>query len=101
MMIAKRELLYYGWFGLSMMLHGTILLDRSRGGRDAINAAGRDAKEAGASLFVFPEGTRHRKRDLNFLPFRKGGFHVALDNHMDILPVVVSQYDFFDQVLRT
>ncbi len=95
-MIAKREVLFYGWFGLSMVLHGTILLNRADG-RDAMNKAGRKAKEMGASLFVFPEGTRNKKRDLNFLPFKKGAFHVALDNDMDILPIVVSQYDFFDQ----
>ena len=96
MLIGKKEIIYYGWFGLTMLLHGTILIDRSRG-RHTISESGRRAKEMGASLFVYPEGTRHRKRDLNFLPFKKGAFHVAVDNNMDILPIVVSQYDFFNQ----
>jgi len=46
-------------------------------------------------LWIFPEGTRHKTRDLNFLPFKKGAFHIALDNKMDILPVVFSQFDFY------
>ena len=30
------------------------------------------------------------------MPFKKGAFHMAIDAGMDILPIVISQYDFLD-----
>ena len=37
---------------------------------------------------VYPQGTR-AKTD-NFLPFKSGAFHIALDNNIPILPVVIA-----------
>lgn len=68
----------------------------SEKGRQAVNDAGKWAKDTGTSLFFYPEGTRNRERDGNLLPFKKGAFHVALDAGLPILPVVISQYDFVD-----
>ncbi len=95
--MVKRSLKYAGPLGLALWLMGCVFINRtSPKGVRALNAAGRRAKEQGTSLFLFPEGTRNPKRDLSLLEFKKGGFHVALDAGMPILPVVVSQYDFFD-----
>ena len=47
-------------------------------------------------IWIFPEGTRNRARDLSMMPFKKGAFHMAIDAGMDILPIVISQYDFLD-----
>ena len=92
--VGKKSLQYAGPFGLAMYLGGAIFVDRAKSskGREAINEAGQKAKESGCSLFLFPEGTRHRGGGL--LPFKKGAFHVALDVQMPILPIVVSEYKF-------
>jgi len=93
-MVAKKSLKYAGTFGLAQTLCGTVWVDRSSAkGRKAINDAGKHSKETGTSLFLFPEGTRHRGGHGELLDFKKGAFHVALDAKMAILPIVISEYD--------
>ena len=56
-MVAKKELKYAGTFGLALVYMGTVFVDRSsEKGRNAVNEAGKKAKENGNSLFLFPEG---------------------------------------------
>lgn len=95
---AKKELMYAGPFGLVLWLCGTIFVDRmsSAEGRKAINEAGEMARKSGTSIWVFPEGTRNRKRDGSMLPFKKGAFHVAVNGRLSIVPVVFSEYDFMN-----
>jgi 1-acyl-sn-glycerol-3-phosphate acyltransferase len=42
----------------------------------------------GWSLMVYPQGTRAKKD--SFLPFKSGAFHIAMDNNIPILPVVIA-----------
>jgi 1-acyl-sn-glycerol-3-phosphate acyltransferase len=53
----------------------------------AIEGAARALRE-GASFLIFPEGTRSRTGEL--LPFKKGGFVMALKAHAPIVPVAIS-----------
>ena len=66
--------------------------------RETINKAGEKAKTNKIKLILFPEGTRYDSHhgQQPMLPFKKGGFHVALDNSLPILPIVISEYKFLD-----
>ncbi|XP_058978280.1 1-acyl-sn-glycerol-3-phosphate acyltransferase beta isoform X2 [Musca domestica] len=93
--VAKRELFYAWPFGLAAWLAGLIFIDRVRGekARDTLNQVNSKIKKQNIKLWVFPEGTRRNTGELH--SFKKGAFHMAIDEQIPILPVVFSSYCTF------
>ena len=69
----------------------------------ALNEALKKAKDTDTTLLIFPEGTRHLASSDGecMLPFKKGGFHMAVDAGLPILPIVISEYDFINRKKKT
>jgi 1-acyl-sn-glycerol-3-phosphate acyltransferase len=68
---------------------GYVAVDRSD--REKAMASidrGAESLRAGNSFLIFPEGTRSRTGDL--LPFKKGGFIMAIRAQVPIVPVAIS-----------
>jgi 1-acyl-sn-glycerol-3-phosphate acyltransferase len=87
--VAKRELTYIPFFGWALGLSDQIVIDRGNRTR-AIGSLHRAAERVrgGISVIVFPEGTRSptgRMRE-----FKSGGFHLAIEAQVPILPASVS-----------
>ena len=68
---------------------GFVPLERANSGQ-SLPAVDRAAKvlAGGRSFMIFPEGTRSRTSDL--LPFKKGGFVMAIQAQAPVVPVAVS-----------
>ena len=87
--IAKRELFFIPFLGWAMKRAGYISLDRKhpREGLKAMDDAAKKIR-GGMNIIIFPEGTR--SQDGNLLPFKKGGFSLALRAKVPIMPVGIS-----------
>lgn len=87
--VIKKELRTIPVFGLGCERLGHIYIDRSNPekARQSLKTA-EDKIRNGASITFFPEGTR--SPDGNLLPFKKGGFVIALATQTPILPVTIT-----------
>ena len=87
--IAKKELAYVPLFGWALWSSRHILV--TRGDQSEARATLKKAKEkldAGASIILFPEGTRGV--DGKLLPFKRGGFLLALKTKAPVVPVTLN-----------
>jgi 1-acyl-sn-glycerol-3-phosphate acyltransferase len=84
--LAKKEIRWMIPVGWAAMMAGTIFIDRSNRER-AIASLHRAAREirGGKSVVLFPEGTRTRDGRLG--PFKKGGFALAAEAGVRIVPL--------------
>jgi len=84
--LAKKEVKYMVPIGWAAMMAGTIFIDRSNRER-AIQSLHQAALEirGGKNVVLFPEGTRTRTGEL--LPFKKGGFALAQEAGVPIVPL--------------
>ena len=87
-LIAKKQLRYVPALGWYLWIAGHILIDRSnpKTAIASLDEAGRRIR-AGASLIVYPEGTR--SPDGRVLPFKKGPFALALKAGVAVCPVTI------------
>lgn len=93
--IAKRELLFAGTWGLAAWLAGITYINRGSRGQagQAMNGIMDTLKRRKIKLWVFPEGTRRNTGEIH--EFKKGAFHAAIHAQVPIVPVVFSSYQSF------
>jgi 1-acyl-sn-glycerol-3-phosphate acyltransferase len=87
--LAKMELFKIPVFGRAMRKAGYISIDRHHreSAFNSLKVAASKIK-SGVSVLIFPEGTR--SRDGKIRPFKKGGFVMAIDSGIPIVPVIIT-----------
>lgn len=87
--IAKKELRRMPFLGLFLRLSGMIFIDRKNtaAAKESLAAAALLVQK-GKHVLVFPEGTTSKTGEVN--SFKKGGFHLAQDAQVPIIPVLVT-----------
>jgi 1-acyl-sn-glycerol-3-phosphate acyltransferase len=85
----KAELHKVPLMGLAFDIGGFVAVERADRNKAiaSVDAAAASLRQ-GNSFLVFPEGTRSRTGEL--LPFKKGGFIMALQAQVPVMPVAVS-----------
>jgi len=86
--LAKIELFRIPLFGYAMKRAGYICIDRSNreSAFESLKKAAGIIRD-GVSVMIFPEGTR--SNDGNIGSFKKGGFVLAIESGVPILPVII------------
>ena len=86
--LAKAELYRIPLFGYAMKRADYISIDRSdrKSAIESLNKAVNIIRD-GVSVVIFPEGTRSNTN--NVQPFKKGGFFLAVDSGVPIIPVII------------
>ena len=86
--LAKAELFRIPVFGRAMLGAGYVKIDRfnQKSAFESIRTAARRLKD-GVSVMIFPEGTR--SRDGSIQKFKKGGFVMAIQSGVPIIPVIL------------
>ncbi|KAK2465921.1 hypothetical protein APHAL10511_001562 [Amanita phalloides] len=92
--IMSKKSLQFTPLGPFMTLSGAIFIDRNKNTQavQSVAAAGQLMKRLGVSLWMFPEGTRHSQEVSDMLPLKKGGFHLAIQAGIPIVPIVAENY---------
>jgi 1-acyl-sn-glycerol-3-phosphate acyltransferase len=87
--VAKVELTRIPVFGWAIKHTGHIIIDRSDHAQAITSLrAAREQMLEGVSVIIFPEGTRGPVEG-PLLPFKKGGFMLALETGFPIVPIAV------------
>ncbi|MCB0284049.1 MAG: 1-acyl-sn-glycerol-3-phosphate acyltransferase [Calditrichaeota bacterium] len=93
--IAKTELFKIPLLAQGMRMTGMLEIDRknSEKAKRTLDKAVSTIKD-GCSVIIFPEGTRSKTNAIQ--PFKKGGFILAINGRISIIPTVISgtQYVF-------
>lgn len=88
--IAKKEVIYYPFFGQLYWVSGHLRIDRKDHGKavEALKDTAEMVKAQNLGLWLWPEGTR--SKDGRLLPFKKGFAHLAIATGLPVVPVVVT-----------
>ncbi len=91
--IGKKELLYIPFFGLFWKAGRNLLISRSNPKKSiaSLRKAADLCIGERLSVGMFPEGTRNRELE-GLLPFKKGGFYLAVQTQFPIVPLIVESY---------
>jgi len=84
--VAKKELYNSFFFGVFVRNAGTILLDRESSQMSGFFKDIRKVIKSGASVYIFPEGTRNQTEDA-LSEFKGGAEKIAKMNKVDMLPI--------------
>jgi len=87
--LAKKELFLIPVFGWAMKVSGMIKIDRQRPeiARKSVDHAVDTLVRSRLSTLIYPEGTRSESGEL--LPFKKGGFILAIRSQLPVVPVTI------------
>ncbi len=87
--VSKREVFRIPFFGQFLSLHGDICIDRAHAkeAMEQLLSKGRMWFGRGASVAIFPEGTRSKTGEIG--RFKAGAFALAKSSEVEILPVVM------------
>lgn len=87
--VAKKELLWVPVLGWALFVAGHVIVDRQNRERSArsLREAGERIRR-GTSVIIYPEGTRSPTGELQ--PFKSGGFHLAIESQVPVVPVSIS-----------
>ena len=87
--LAKKELFNIPIFGWAMQAAGMIKIDRQNREKtkESFDQAVFKLKDSKFSTLLFPEGTRSEKGEI--LPFKKGGFILAIRSKLPIVPITI------------
>lgn len=88
--IAKKEVGRIPFFGWLYRVTGNLLIDRANTATavEQLREAEEAVRARKAAVWIFPEGTRGKEAG-RLLPFKKGGFVIAVHTGAPIIPVVV------------
>lgn len=89
--IGKKEVGRIPFFGWLYRVTGNLLIDRANTATavEQLREAEDAVRERRVAVWIFPEGTRGKEAG-RLLPFKKGGFAIAVHTGAPIVPVVVS-----------
>jgi 1-acyl-sn-glycerol-3-phosphate acyltransferase len=91
-LLAKKELLRVPVLGYGMSYVNIMAIDRSNreSAIETVQAA-TERLRSGVSFAIFAEGTRAGRGE--FLPFKKGGFYMAMEAGVAVVPVAIKNTD--------